>query len=230
MFLIQLRRGVLDTTLRDKVFQWLAAGGWFSAGTPVSSNNKTDHHDITEVLLKVTLNTITPLTHKFIPNVRYLIFFTVYNSKPKINYMYTLSDIYWHEIHITWWVFKKWVMRTTLYFFVLIVPFFCHLIDNIKYLAWCPVHFRKHHFQHFETGFVTCSKKTGTILHFIWVKSKIEWYQMLTKRITFYHVILKSDLFCPIIHVHVSNYFSCNIWFYFTVPVLVGGLFMGYAI
>jgi hypothetical protein len=28
---------------------------WFS---PVSSTNKTDHHDITEILLKVALNTI----------------------------------------------------------------------------------------------------------------------------------------------------------------------------
>jgi hypothetical protein len=30
---------------------------WFS---PVSSTNKTDHHDITEILLKVALNTIKP--------------------------------------------------------------------------------------------------------------------------------------------------------------------------
>ena len=30
--------------------------------TPVSFTNKTDHHDMTEILLKVTLNTIT-LTH-----------------------------------------------------------------------------------------------------------------------------------------------------------------------
>ena len=29
-------------------------------GTPVSSTNKTDLHDITEILLKVMLNTITP--------------------------------------------------------------------------------------------------------------------------------------------------------------------------
>jgi hypothetical protein len=29
-------------------------------GTPVSSTNKTDHHDITEMLLKVALNTIKP--------------------------------------------------------------------------------------------------------------------------------------------------------------------------
>ena len=32
---------------------------WFSPGTLVSSTNKTDHHDITEILLKVALNTIT---------------------------------------------------------------------------------------------------------------------------------------------------------------------------
>jgi hypothetical protein len=31
---------------------------WFSLGTPVSSSNKTDRHDITKILLKVTLNTI----------------------------------------------------------------------------------------------------------------------------------------------------------------------------
>jgi len=53
-----LRRGVFDTTLCDKVCQWLAADRWFSPGTPVSSSNKTDCHDIGEILLKVALNTI----------------------------------------------------------------------------------------------------------------------------------------------------------------------------
>ena len=51
--------GVLDTTLCDKVCQWLVAGLWFSPGTPVSFTNKTDHHIIAEILLKVVLNTIT---------------------------------------------------------------------------------------------------------------------------------------------------------------------------
>ena len=51
---------VLDTTLGDQVCQWLEAGRWFSPGNPVSSTNKTDRHDITEILLKVALNTITP--------------------------------------------------------------------------------------------------------------------------------------------------------------------------
>ena len=35
------------------------AGRWVSLGTPVSSTNKTDRHYITEILLKVALNTIT---------------------------------------------------------------------------------------------------------------------------------------------------------------------------
>ena len=47
------------TTLCDKVCQWLATGPWFLLGTPVSFTNKTDRHDITEILLKVALNTIT---------------------------------------------------------------------------------------------------------------------------------------------------------------------------
>ena len=55
---ISLMRGVLDTTLCDKVYQWLAAGRWFSPDTPVSSTNETDCHDITEILLEVALNTI----------------------------------------------------------------------------------------------------------------------------------------------------------------------------
>ena len=37
--------------------------GGFTPGTPVSFTNKTGSHDIAEILLKVTLNTIT-LTHE----------------------------------------------------------------------------------------------------------------------------------------------------------------------
>ena len=44
--------------LCDTVCQWLATGWWFSPGLPVSFINKTDCHDIAEILLKVALNTI----------------------------------------------------------------------------------------------------------------------------------------------------------------------------
>ena len=56
-----------------EVCQWLATGWWFSPGTPVSSSNKTDHHDINEILLKVALNTIAPshlfLLHKILTDL-----------------------------------------------------------------------------------------------------------------------------------------------------------------
>jgi hypothetical protein len=63
--------------LYDKVYQCLATGRWFSPGTPVSSTNKTDCHDIAEILLKVALITIN-LTNQnickvvFATNFKYL--------------------------------------------------------------------------------------------------------------------------------------------------------------
>jgi len=36
------------------------AGQWYSLGTALSSTNKTDCHDLTEILLKVALNTHNP--------------------------------------------------------------------------------------------------------------------------------------------------------------------------
>jgi hypothetical protein len=59
-FLIRAR----CTTLCDQVCQWLATGQWFSLGPPVSSTNKTDRHDITDILLKVTFkNTMNQPTN-----------------------------------------------------------------------------------------------------------------------------------------------------------------------
>ena len=55
-------------TLCNKVCQWLATGRWFSPGTPVSSTNKTDRHDTTEILMNVALNAITR-THLLVHSV-----------------------------------------------------------------------------------------------------------------------------------------------------------------
>ena len=41
----------------------LTIGWWLSSGIPVSSTNKTDRHDITEILLKVALNIINQAKH-----------------------------------------------------------------------------------------------------------------------------------------------------------------------
>jgi len=68
---IPLRRGVLNTTLCDKVYQSLVADLWFSPGTPVSFTNKTYHHDV-DILLKVALNTI-PLQYSSPPLLKPLL-------------------------------------------------------------------------------------------------------------------------------------------------------------
>jgi hypothetical protein len=39
---------------------YIATGRWFSPGPPISFTNKTDRHDIAEILLKVALNTLKP--------------------------------------------------------------------------------------------------------------------------------------------------------------------------
>ena len=52
-------RGVFDTTWCGAVCHWHATGRWISLGTLVSPTNNTHRHDITEILLKVPLNTIT---------------------------------------------------------------------------------------------------------------------------------------------------------------------------
>jgi hypothetical protein len=48
---------------RDKVYQLLARGRWFSPGTLASSTTKTGRHDIAEILLKVALNTKNKINH-----------------------------------------------------------------------------------------------------------------------------------------------------------------------
>jgi hypothetical protein len=50
---------VLNTTVCDKICQWLAVGRWVSLCTLIIFTNKTDRHDINEILLKVALNTFT---------------------------------------------------------------------------------------------------------------------------------------------------------------------------
>ena len=53
-------RGLIETTACDKVCQWLEVCRWFSSGTLVSSTNRNDPCDITEIWFKVASNTITP--------------------------------------------------------------------------------------------------------------------------------------------------------------------------
>jgi hypothetical protein len=58
---------VLKATSNNISVILLATGQWFSPGTLVFSTNKTDSHDITEILLEVALSTINQ------PNQPYMI-------------------------------------------------------------------------------------------------------------------------------------------------------------
>ena len=91
---------VIDRTLCDKVCQWLAAGWWLSPGTLVSSTYKTGCHDITKILLKMALNTIT-LTHY---NLLLLIYTKAqkhaYLIKNHIFHLLPLLSQAWELLHI----------------------------------------------------------------------------------------------------------------------------------
>jgi hypothetical protein len=96
-------RGVLDTTLCDKVCQWLAVDRWISL---VSSTIKTDRHDIAEILLKVALNTITlTLT---------LFEFNTENSLVKLCKRKQSSDkSEWLLLNAKWSIFSYFMSRTS---------------------------------------------------------------------------------------------------------------------
>ena len=63
---------LLTTTIQLKIIDILLkmTGLWFSPGTPVSSTNKTDRHEITEILLKVEF---TELSFALTKDVSYLV-------------------------------------------------------------------------------------------------------------------------------------------------------------
>jgi hypothetical protein len=44
-----------SSSITDKVCQLLATGRWFSPGPPASSTNRTDRHDIAEILLNTCI-------------------------------------------------------------------------------------------------------------------------------------------------------------------------------
>jgi hypothetical protein len=51
---------VSSNTTQAKCSRYAKVGQWFSSGTLVCSTIKTDRHDITDILLKLTFSTITP--------------------------------------------------------------------------------------------------------------------------------------------------------------------------
>jgi hypothetical protein len=83
MVWVQISMRARCAILCDKVCQWLATGQWFSSRPLVFSTKKTDHHDITDILLKVVLNIIKQ-TNIHISIVFFFFFIRVTPQKRRI--------------------------------------------------------------------------------------------------------------------------------------------------
>ena len=70
-------------------------GRWFSPGTPASSTNKTDRHNITEILWKVVLNTITLTPFQlYLEQIYIYIYIYTTSEKPVNDQSYGVLDRY----------------------------------------------------------------------------------------------------------------------------------------
>jgi hypothetical protein len=78
----------------------LSVGRWFSPGTLVSFTNKADRHDITEILLKVALNTIT-LT--LIPLFVFCFRIRIHSSKLRLHFHCFFQSSWLWLFHIRWY-------------------------------------------------------------------------------------------------------------------------------
>jgi hypothetical protein len=98
-FVSDLRQigGFLYTTLCDKVCQWLAAGRWFSPGSPFSPTNKTYCHNLTEIMLIVALNTINSAAKWRWP---YFAIYTKWTNKIMLLYVHIDFGCVWTLIFI----------------------------------------------------------------------------------------------------------------------------------
>ena len=99
------------------VCQWLTAGWWFSPGPPVSSINKTDRHDLTEILLKVALNTIKPNLNKLVLSSCRLLAGSFTHSfscsKGELNILFILHNIRGNKnLILKKWIFDKHKYKT----------------------------------------------------------------------------------------------------------------------
>ena len=81
----------------------VATGRWFSQGIPVSSTNKTDRYDITEILLKVALNTIS-----LNQNLTFKQFDWMSCKALLINNYFVVWNLIWYER--TWWFSTKFMI------------------------------------------------------------------------------------------------------------------------
>jgi len=112
--------------IHKKVCQWLATGRWFSPGTPVSSTNKTDLHDITDIFLQVALNTIAHNPFEILIKELLLYLLWIINNNFLIQFL--------GELHL----YQRWLLfqrpNSWISFFFLQILDYLWIIYNLKCL------------------------------------------------------------------------------------------------
>jgi hypothetical protein len=71
----------------------LAHGRWFSPRTPASSTTKTGRHDIAEILLKLTLNTIKQINLLYLRKT-FNIMKILFRRMPGMTIIYICTEVY----------------------------------------------------------------------------------------------------------------------------------------
>ena len=106
IIIVLLRMIFFMFRIQQNSCQWLVTGRWFSPGTLISSTNKTDRHDITDILLKVTLNTIKPSNYNSSCTVYYCNYrFNTFVCAKK-TFVVSTGTSFW--LLDTQWYFRWW--------------------------------------------------------------------------------------------------------------------------
>ena len=147
-------RGVLDTTLCDKFCQKLATGRLFSLDSRVYFTNKTDRHDITEILLKVALNTINQPTNQ--PNGInsmnfHFMYLLIFRTELDFFFVFVffLLFLFLHCFHYS-------VTLTTCSMILFLCRFHCHEMIFVKYF------FVQEKFFWYQRGYQTTDNTMAT--------------------------------------------------------------------
>jgi len=135
--------GGLCTTFYDKVCQWFATDRWFSSGPPVSSINKTDSHDITEIFLKGALNTIKQT------KTNLLCVFTVWVPCCDVSYDFriktmcgsSLPPVVCRRVHVLFMFVCLWCPTHIVLCFCLFVFVLCTICCQFLWIVHCDCHF-----------------------------------------------------------------------------------------
>ena len=125
-------------------YQWIAASPWFSVSSPLSSTNRTDCYYITEILLKVALNTIILLLY----TITVLLSLSILVNCSSPEYKWNICPwTLWNQQSIIYFSFVK------IFLFQIVLS----CLISALFLKLCPVMIwfvTEFHFQVFFTNYM----------------------------------------------------------------------------